>query len=535
MKKFRAFTALLLSVSTIAMTACGNTAEPVADPVEDAQIVTEVAETTEELITIDELIAEDSVSVSSLEELEVALDEYASDEVVEVKSVTYDAVPMAGFSVAVAGDAKTAYYGCGFAQIPATDDGNIYLYALNPYEYTIPAGATPIASAPIDATVLFNFPLNFGTVNTRLYQKFAAGVMVGGKLVMVASPKYITNPEVLATHTRPYSPIAKGNQQLHMWNFELNGTGNVSGVFLPVINILASTDPNNVTANAYARVADAHPIVHAGNMLNAYDQAGVNALATDCSSIAATGGQCFVIGNEVNQRIWNYMAFTDWNTYVTQYYQAFRVCYNAIKSQNANAKVMISLDHTWDVNRTPASKDYYDFIDAKDFCDIFNNLCVAEGNIDWGVSIHPYLYPLTYSKFWDMSGYSLGAYCKRRVDTNQFYTFQNMSVVTNYLAQPQFLNPAGQPRYFIINEIGVNNTQGDQIQAAALATLWVSYATNPYIHEMFYAPFAGYDVDPTFIGMGAQMWEAFGTPDEPAYLQWAMGYMGISDWSQVIR
>lgn len=98
----------------------------------------------------------------------------------------------------------------------------------------------------------------------------------------------------------------------------------------------------------------------------------------------------WLIGNEVNNRIWNYMAWTDWDTYIREYEQVFRVAYNAIKSESANAQVYICLEQDWDRNRPTSHQEYYEYIDAKDFIQKFNENIRKTGNIDWGVSEHPY-------------------------------------------------------------------------------------------------------------------------------------------------
>lgn len=88
------------------------------------------------------------------------------------------------------------------------------------------------------------------------------------------------------------------------------------------------------------------------------DEEGVRTLAANMEYYAANskGGENWIIGNEVNTRTWNYMAWTDWDTYIKEYTQAFRVMYNAIMSTNANARVYVCLDQIWDRNLTPADK-----------------------------------------------------------------------------------------------------------------------------------------------------------------------------------
>ena len=85
----------------------------------------------------------------------------------------------------------------------------------------------------------------------------------------------------------------------------------------------------------------------------------------------------WIIANEVNARKeYNYMAKTDVNTYTAAFTRAFRVFYNAIKSENSSAKVYIPIDQRWTFN-TEKTGDY----DAKDVIDIFASSISNYGNI----------------------------------------------------------------------------------------------------------------------------------------------------------
>ena len=542
MKKLKAFAALLLSAVTVVSSAVPVLAsDATADTTAETAVISEVEEevaATTCVTTVEELVAVIDAAKTETGMME-AYNNYAAMSrtfnapTVVTTQKTYDAAVVANFQAALAQDANTALLGVTFPAMPVSDDGVVYVYALNPYEYAIPMGAQPIAAAPANTSILFNFPLGFGTANTRLYQKFVAAVKIGGKVVQVSAPQYITNPEVLATHTKPYVPIVKGLQRTSMWNVNIDGMGiNYPTYGMQVIKICASLNPASVTVNPYAQIPDSAPIPHNEFALNAFNQAGVNALALDSSILACGSGQAFIIGNEVNERQRYYMSFQGDQTFVKEYYQAFRVCYNAIKSQNANARVFISITQDWNRNRPGDVKMY---VDGKDFCDIFNAYICSEGNIDYGISFHPYTVPLTYAKYWDMSGCANGAYMANQVKSGAMISFQNMSLLTGYLTQPQFFNPAGQPRYFIIDEIGVSAMQGADVQAAALATLWASYVSNPFVHELIYCDGADMSTNPSLSGQSAAMWDALGTPNEAAYMQWAMSYLGISNWSQVIR
>lgn len=417
-------------------------------------------------------------------------------------------------------------------KVPASDDGMIYLYEMKTYEDAISPFAAPLAAGPVSKNVAFTFDLLHKTDNTRLYSKFALAVKKGGTVTMVSTPAYITNPEALATHTKAWSPIVKSTQGASVNNMVITGSGGGVTASNKVVILLAKNGTS--VTHPMCALPDTHPVFYNYCMFNAANAAGVKALAADCAYQAAnSAGQDFIIGNEVSERVWNYMPFVDWKLYVREYARAFRVAYTAIKSENANAKVYFSIGQNWDRNRPVSHQEYYEFIDAKDFVDLFNAEIMAGGNIDWSVAIHPYTVPLTYSMFWNMALCPDGAYCAQQVASNRMVTFQNISVQTNYLAK--FKNPAGLPRTMIISELGISNFQGDQAQAAALATAWVAYKTNPYLSEFLYLNGGGAGVDFRLVGQAQTMYNSLGTANEAAMLEWAKAYMGITDWKQVVR
>ena len=231
------------------------------------------------------------------------------------------------------------------------------------------------------------------------------------------------------------------------------------------------------------------------------------------------------------------MTCTDWDTFVREYTQAFRVCYTAIKSVNAQANVYVSLDQCWDRNRPMSHPEYYSYIDVKDFLIKFNNNISSTGNIDWCLAVHPYTVPLTYAKFWDMSGVTVETpeYCRSQVANNHMVTFQNVTVITDFMSKPEYANRSGQVRDIIVNEFGVSATQGEDVQIAALCAAFYSFEKNPYITQVIYLDNLGDGVDSRLSERGWAAFNSFGTQEEAAYMDWAKQYIGISDWSKVIR
>ena len=78
------------------------------------------------------------------------------------------------------------------------------------------------------------------------------------------------------------------------------------------------------------------------------------------------------------------------NSYVQAYQDAFRVFYTAIKSVSANDRVYFSLDYNW--NNEIDNKLKYG---GKNIVDTFNSIAAVQGQMDWGLSYHPYPAPMT--------------------------------------------------------------------------------------------------------------------------------------------
>ena len=432
---------------------------------------------------------------------------------------------------------SNVYYSAVFKTPPVSDDGLLYLFELKTYQYEIPDGVAPIASCASTTKVELTFPLNYTAGYSRLYNKFVLAAKRGDNWVLLNNAQYITNPEAVATKPKARAHRdAKQLQKGNVANISLDGIGNDTPVGAQHA-VFTNTDPNVITADPSVHEADAHPVKNnpiAGYMLNANDDAAIEGLIAEMVNYAAnTNVQDFVIGNEVNERCWNYMAWTDWDTYVRKYVQAFRVCYTAIKSTNPNAWVYTNIDQVWDKN--PTGRNYYEWIDGKDFMVKFNNMILEGGNIDWNLSVHPYPNPLYYPKFWDLSGVANGATFKKQVDTNQVITFQNLGVVSGFLCQPLYLNKQGQVRDIIIGEIGMGTNAGIDAQAAGVCASYAAFEMNPYVTQYMYLEVDINGFFPTLQGKGLEAYNAMGTPLEQEYMDWAKSYIGIKDWSEVLR
>ncbi len=436
-------------------------------------------------------------------------------------------------------DKSTISYSAVLPKTPSSDDGVLYLYEMQPYEYAISPAAVPIASAPASSNPVFTVPYT----SSRLYTKLGLAVKTGGQNVLIANPQYISNPELLATHTktRKKRPL-KSEQGKDFCNL-LMASSNINGVIAgnyTTVQVM-NQGGNDTITNPYSRAAmlsaDTHPVIPQYYMLNASEPAGITAITELLSRCAAeSSAENYIIGNEVNVRLWNYMIWQDWDSYIREYAQAFRVAYNAIKSQNANARVFVCIDQNWDRNRPAGHAEYYEYIDGKDFLAKFNKLISSEGNIYWNVAQHPYPVPLTYAKFWDMSGCPDGGYMAKQVSSGKMLTFQNLSLLTNYLKSPEMLSPRGTVRRVILSEIGLTNSQGVDVQAASLYASYMAAKTNPYVDEIIYLlNYSEAGLDTRLSGQSQLVYSSLGTSDEATYDAWAKSFIGISNWSQVFR
>lgn len=429
-------------------------------------------------------------------------------------------------------NSSTLTFQANLKEVPASSDGMVSIYELACFEYDVTPGKTPVATVPANQDISATIPYS----GSMLYSKFVLAMNYNGSIVMLSKPQYISNPEMVATNTRPRSSHTFKETQAHDFANLYVGTTTYLARDLRRVTQVMSNGQNPNTTNPMAFILDSHPQNAQAYMLNAANAAGVNYLAETLHKFASNSkSEDWIIGNEVNVRKWNYVAYTDWDTYMREYEQVFRVCYNAIKSANANARVFICIDQNWDRNRAASHAEYYEYMDGKDFLEKFANDISATGNIDWGVAQHPYPVPLTYAKFWDMSGCPDGSYMANQVNSGKMLTFQNLSVLTGFMQQSQMLSPTGSVRHILLSEIGITDAQGADIQAAALCASYVAASTNPLIDGIIYLNANSGSVNTTLTGQAQAVFESMDGANAAAQYEWAKSIIGISDWSQIIK
>lgn len=479
--------------------------------------------------------------------------------------------------------------------IPKSDDKYYYLFALNTYDNGIGENNDYIARDYKDNETRFTAALNYNLAGSRLYKKFVVAVKEDGRYVPVSVPQYITNPEAIARYSSVYQQPASKKGLLvdpnRLRGNELDDLGVKQAAYnIPVARLLGPTTSaayptiyytyngktyafngqvvaeydlvfSTLTAkgisttaiilnnysSAYTQLI--HPQARSAGaapyyMFNGAEESGVEYMAAIGSFLAERYSDNrhgkisnWIIANEINARKeWNYMAYTDIETYVEEYARAFRVFYTSIKSVSSSARVYISLDQQWDRN-IKNNPDY----DARDILDVFNRNIAAKGNIDWGVAQHPYNVPLTEPRIWKAS-----KYVEHNAGTSML-TMANIEVLINYLRQDCFLNDDGDVRSILISELGYTSHAGEASQAAAFAYAYYKIAAYDEIDgfllnretDAVEEVAQGLAFGLTDVGGGRkQIYNVFkyiDTSEHAAYTDFAKSMIGISSWSEIMR
>lgn len=483
------------------------------------------------------------------------------------------------------------------AELPDSDDGYFYLFALEVYEEEIPEGEEYIARTQKASAFMLMADVNQFQANSRLYQKFVVAILKDGRYEALTAPMYITNPEALADYNEPFPETESIKGLLvdpqNLGTTELDELGVKHAVYnIPVARLLGPSTAENyptitytykgkdyllnghvvseydyvfstltkkgivITAILLNNKSEAymnmiHPLSRDKNAsyyaFNAAEEAGAEYLEAIASFLAERYRDeehgvvmNWIVGNEINVRSqWNYMQFVDIKTYVREYARAFRICYNAIKSMNANARVYISLDQQWNMELT--SNTSYN---SRDILDEFNALICREGNIDWGLAHHPYSVPLNWPKFWDLPAQN--AELVKESEDSAMVIIYNIDVVADYMQREEFLTPDGEVRPIILSEMGFTSTYGEDVQAAAFAYAYYIAANNQYIDAMILSR----ETDAVeevaqglALGLSYQngrkkliydVFKYIDTDKAEEYTELARRYIGIEDWDEVI-
>ena len=179
--------------------------------------------------------------------------------------------------------------------------------------------------------------------------------------------------------------------------------------------------------------------------------------------------------------------------------------------------------------------------------DHFNAYIKEQGNIDWDLSQHPYPVPLTHAAFWNMpSNYRRMNLITYTADS-PMVSIQNLNVVTDYLQQEEFLNPAGESRSVTLSEVGFTSTSGESVQAAAFAYAYYIAEANSHVDALLLnrQTDAAAELEQGLAlglchadGSHKQIYNVFkyiDTDRSKETTAFAQSIIGISSWSEVIR
>lgn len=409
------------------------------------------------------------------------------------------------------------------SSVPSNDDGKYYIYADEVFQ----DGTTGDIVAAVDAgaSASVSFPLSYNTAQSNMSRKFLVAVKRGGQMVQVSNEHYITNPEAIAAHTTARRDMGikgllpdltkVGNGELQdlgikqvVYNLDLGSFCSAEGVqgAIPYTyngktyylngGMISRYDSMIKSFNNYGTQVTLvllnngesdygqeliHPLAQGGDCpgyaLNVADASGTDLLKALSAFLgqrysgSAGYGQVdnWIVGNEVNARTsWWYTTSTSLDVNVNIYVKAFRIIYNELKSQNANYRIYNSIDQEWNRKSNPGS-----FL-SRSYLDQFNYYMNREGNIDWGLSFHPYNSPLYDPYAWN----GPAVWVKENLST-PYITMQNIDLLINYMHQGDFLNPSGQVRSISLAEIGYTSSFGSEAQEASIAYGYLKAASLP--------------------------------------------------------
>lgn len=472
-----------------------------------------------------------------------------------------------------------------------TGDGLYYLFELKPYEVGIGARTDYCATAPAAEVATFTTPLNFNAANSKLYSRFVVATLQGGAFVPVSNEMYITNPEAVAAKATGY-PLRSKKGLTADWrytkeltalgtgyaayeldisrfymgggvNYQYNGknysfNSGVVAEYDAVVRLLSNSGCNVVMVikNSF-NPATADLILPTGRVpgMNCYafnvaEQGGTEKIEALLSFLANrySGGDKgtihnWIIGNEINNnQPWHYAGNMGVDQFSVQYAKEFRVCYNAIKSQNAGARVFLNIDQRW--THTDSNALAYR---GRDVLDKFAAEITASGNIDWGLSFHPHPVPLFNAAFWNLPPAYAGLKLIDHTDNSKMVNPSNVDVVTNHMMQPQLLSPSGNIRHIIISEMGFTSANAqiatnEQIQAAAMVYAYKLAAQNPCIEGVIIHREIDNASEAAADGMAVGIMTAAGTPKlayeafrimDVGNTDYLLPILGASSWAEL--
>lgn len=424
-------------------------------------------------------------------------------------------------------DEKTLKLTLSLPDIPRSEDAMVYVFAFEPcadLEDRETFHCRPVAKAEKATECVIEWDYD----EEQLFCQFVPAVRLNGRYTALSDGVYISNPEAVAKNPDSY-PEARSKKGL-LLDPEMLGTTYLTDLGLqhaiyniPLSKILGETTDEKYPTISYEYKGtvykfNGHGIEAYDNLFTYLTNAGllttavvlndwneayperIHPLASKkskkayyyafntsdekgCRFLEAVASflmerysgehglvSSWVIGNEINQnRIWNYMNTDDVAFYAAEYEKALRIFYTAAKKNYAGAKVYVSIDHDWNDNEG----DNTEFFNARDVLEAVNKAALRKGNYDWGLAIHPYPDPLTKVNYWTVT-------YEKTMDA-PLLTLMNLSTVTEFMKQEEYLDRSGNVRSITVTELGFSSASGEKLQAAAFAYCYYIIDANPYI------------------------------------------------------
>ncbi|MBQ6896619.1 MAG: hypothetical protein IJN69_05370 [Oscillospiraceae bacterium] len=481
------------------------------------------------------------------------------------------------------------------AAIP-TDDAVFYLFALPTYVDALD-GQAPVASVPYSGAGehTFTVDLNNNTPQSLLYSKFVVAVKAYGVYTPVTGGNFITNPEVLASSDVPLTEVdsKKGIHMTYSMVSDIEELGIDHGYMNVTFSEFISNEP---TANSYVyngktyyfkdvikdydiRISNMTKagikvtvaflnryqsgyeyLLHPGAgynasamnyAINTSTQQGLEAVAAATHFLAeryngtneAYGKvDSWIVGNEVNDIIGYYYmgeAFTGKDkadAFVREYLQSFRVMYQAVKSAYSNADVYICLEHRWGTKDTDT--DY----GGKKFVDRFAEYARAQGDMDWGLSFHPYSFPMSdadilndgIERIPDENGIKQETGQVKESFDSKYITMKNLHCLTDYFNRAELLNSDGKVRSIILGEQGYTSNsnitgQNEAKQAANIALAYYIAEMNEDIDAFILRGHKDEHEGSQYFKFGIWTQDNAGQPDQQKYAYNIYKYINTSD------
>lgn len=401
------------------------------------------------------------------------------------------------------------------APISSVDD-SYYLFQVNPATNKLTRQVASLAK-PTNKNQTVTFRLNTSGHPEYIVSKYALAVKTGSgskpsSFRRVSGAGYVQNPEKAAVNTTAYL-LPKTKKGLQTTEYSQLKATNSKAVFLNLaMSTVLAQNAESVSYTYNGKKYSFNKIGGYTNLISQCNQKGIPVTVQllldwtpSTKSLAAAKSQhsgsayyawnttrsssrqkmeavfsflselfgsdsCYVsnwiLGNEINSaNRWNYAGNVSQSTYVKMYSEAFRCLYNAVRGRRASSKCFICLDHYWNTTR----EQYAGKSILNSFHGALKNL---QANVNWNLAYHAYPFPLTDARFWsgkytnDTTNYS----------TSPVISLNNLSVLTNYIKKN-----FGSKTRIILSEQGFTSSQGQDIQAAALALGYYIAACNPMI------------------------------------------------------